>query len=183
MKREERGVFMKSVTKKILDWVIIIVVAFAINFVLRTFLISNIVIPSPSMVPTINVGDRMFVSQIFNVDKLEYGDIIVFHPPVKGEEEKQYIKRFIGKEGDIIQVKDGALYRNGEKISEPYIAEKMNYEFGPVTIPKGKVFVMGDNRNDSYDSHLWDEPFLDKKEITGLAGFRFYPFNRMGTMK
>lgn len=173
---------LNAFLKSIKEWVIIIAVALFINFVLRTFLVANIIIPSESMLPTIEKGDRMFASKIVNENELNYSDIIIFHPPIPGEENTQYIKRVIGTEGDTVEIKDNKLYINNEPIKEEYLHEDKMADFGPITVPENKLIVMGDNRNNSYDSRFWNE-FLDEKEVIGKAGFRFFPFDRMGFLK
>lgn len=97
--------------------------------------------------------------------------------------EKDYIKRLIGLPGDTIQVKNGAVYRNGQRLKEPYMAEpdQINYVFGPYKVPPGKLFMMGDNRNDSNDSHVWGP--LDRSRIVGKAWVRFWPLYRIGLVK
>lgn len=96
--------------------------------------------------------------------------------------EKDYIKRLIGKPGDTIQVKDGYLYRNGKRRVEPYLSEPgdIGYNFEPFKVPKGQLFVMGDNRNNSNDSHEWGT--LDRNRVLGRAMVRFFPIPRMGLL-
>jgi signal peptidase I len=69
--------------------------------------------------------------------------------------------------GDTIHIREGTLYRNGEKVIERYTKEPMRYDFGPVTVPRDKFFFLGDNRNESFDSHLWVTPFVEKDKIIG----------------
>lgn len=73
------------------------------------------------------------------------------------------MKRLIGLPGDTIQIKDGVLYRNEERIEEPYIKEPMRYEFGPIQVPEKQYFFLGDNRNQSYDAHMWETPLWMRK--------------------
>lgn len=92
--------------------------------------------------------------------------------------EKDFIKRLIGQAGDVIEVKkDDAVYRNGERLDEPYIAEPPLYDMEPVKIPAGMLFVMGDNRNNSNDSHAWGP--LDRDRVIGKTMVRFWPLNRL----
>lgn len=132
------------------------------------------VIPSESMDPTLRVGDRVAVLKWINTAELERGDIITFYPPIDYYNGSIYIKRIIGVQGDRIQVKKGVLYLNGKKQTEPYVREKMKYAFGPVTVPDGKYFVLGDNRNHSFDSHMWRDHFIDTKQVQGKMVFRYW---------
>ncbi|WP_047151343.1 signal peptidase I [Aneurinibacillus tyrosinisolvens] len=164
------------------EWVPVILLAIILSVTIRTYVGEAVVVPSGSMIPTIHINDRLAVEKFTNVSDLKFGDIVVFYPPLKDKKDERFIKRLIGVGGDTIQIKDGALYRNGKKVNEPYIREAMTYEYGPVTVPKGKFFFLGDNRNESYDSHLWPTPFVDAKAIAGKAIFRFYPFTQMQEM-
>lgn len=167
--------------KEIKSYLIIIAIALLASTVVKMYLIGNIIVPTGSMLPTIELNERFFVNKLINKEDLQYKDIIVFNPPIEGD--KKYIKRLIGKSGDKIEVREGFLYRNDKKINEPYLNEKPNYEFGPVVVPEGKYFFLGDNRNNSYDGHAWVNPFVDKKEIIGKAFLRYFPFNRFGSLE
>lgn len=93
------------------------------------------------------------------------------------EHDNNWIKRVVGEAGDTMEVKSGSLYKNGEKVEEPYINEPMESDFAPYTVPEGTVFVMGDNRNHSSDSREIGPVPLD--HVVGKIVLRFYPFNRM----
>ncbi|AMA72283.1 MULTISPECIES: signal peptidase I [Aneurinibacillus] len=168
--------------KLIKEWVPVIVLAIVLSLTIRTYIGEAVVVPSGSMLPTIHINDRLAVDKLIRPEDLQRGDIVVFYPPVPEKEGERFIKRLIGIGGDTIEIKNGALYRNGQKVDEPYIKEPMNYEFGPVTVPPGKFFFLGDNRNESYDSHLWPTPFVDADAIEGTVRFRFYPFTDIGAM-
>jgi signal peptidase I len=173
-KREEEKYHMKKLLK---EWGKTIVLAVAITFVFRTYVAEAVVVPSGSMLPTIQLQDRLLVEKFTSPSALKYEDVVVFYPPVPGQEHNRYIKRLIGIGGDTIQIKDHSLYRNGVKIDEPYLSQSMNYNFGPVKVPAGKFFFLGDNRNNSYDSHLWPTPFVDNSKIVGKALVTFFPFS------
>lgn len=164
------------------EWVPIIVIALVLSMTIRTYVGEAVVVPSGSMLPTIHINDRLAVEKFSKTEDLKPGDIVVFYPPVPDKKDERFIKRLIGVGGDTIEIKDGALYRNGKKVDEPYIREPMTYTYGPVTVPPGKFFFLGDNRNESFDSHLWPTPFVDKSAICGKAVFRFYPFSDMKVM-
>jgi signal peptidase I len=108
---------------------------------------------------------------------------VVFDPPqqlqIQGYDKNQaFIKRVIGTPGQIIQVRNGKVYRNNVPIQEDYIAEPPNYQMEAVQVPENYLFVMGDNRNNSNDSHVWG--FLPKDNVIGHACYRFWPLSRLG---
>lgn len=143
---------------------------------LQSFVAQAVTIPSTSMVPTLNVNDKLIINKMIKPENLNYGDIVVFFSPIGDE---RYIKRLMGVGGDTVEVREGCFYRNGKEIQETYLAESIEYEFGPTVIPESKYFFLGDNRNISFDSHLWPDPFIEESEIIGKAVFRYYPFNEI----
>ncbi|WP_418791650.1 signal peptidase I [Phosphitispora sp. TUW77] len=158
--------------------------ALILTFLLRSFVIEARLIPSESMLPTLEIGDRLLVDKIaFKFEELERTDIIVFAPPPeaqRGMVKEDLIKRIIGLPGDTVEVKEGMVFINNNSLEETYIAERINYTYGPVVVPEGYLFVMGDNRNYSFDSHEWG--FLPLKNIKGRAFFRFWPAERVGLL-
>jgi signal peptidase I len=122
--------------------------------------------------------DRIFIEKITQgFNRLERGDIIVFTPPEQAGLKDDLIKRLVGLPGDTVEIKDGKLFVNDQIVDEPYLAELMEYTFHKVTVPAGKIFVLGDNRNRSYDSHEWG--FADLDSIKGKAFLTYWPLNRM----
>ena len=159
------------------DWLPSLFIALILSFILQNYIAQAVTIPSESMIPTLNINDKLIINKLIKPEDLEYGAIVVFYSPVtKGE---RYIKRLIGIGGDTIEIKNGYLYRNGERIHEPYLVKSIDYEFGPVLVPEDNYFFLGDNRNSSYDSHLWPYPFIEKEKLIGKAVFRYYPFSRV----
>lgn len=147
-------------------------------------------IPSLSMYPTFDVGDQLSVDKISkNWRELQRRDVVVFNPPPAFQEYtgvdrtgEALIKRVVALEGDLVQVKNGGnLYINGEQQDEPFTNEKAKYEFGPTRVPKGCVLVLGDNRNQSLDGHIWG--WLPKENIIGRATLKFWPPWRVGTIQ
>jgi signal peptidase I len=170
----------KSVINEYLDAIIIagLTALFLISYIVRTFYI-----PSSSMKPTLLPYDYILVNEfIYRFTEPKRKDIIVFKPPNR-KNAPDYIKRVIGLENEILEVKDGKVFINGNPIEEPYIPDdqKPSYQWGPQKIPEGNLFVMGDNRNNSEDSHAWG--FLPKKNIVGNAFVIFWPPGRMGLLK
>ncbi|MGA7932483.1 MAG: signal peptidase I [Kovacikia sp.] len=162
----------------------ILFIALILALLIRTFVAEPRYIPSDSMVPTLQVGDRLVVEKVsYHFHPPEVGDIVVFDPPpqlqIQGYAKDQaFIKRVIGTPGHTIQVQGGKVYLDNQPLREPYIAEPPNYLWGPMQVPEGTVFVMGDNRNNSNDSHVWG--FLPQENIIGHAWFRFWLPDRIG---
>ncbi|MBE9113325.1 signal peptidase I [Nodosilinea sp. LEGE 07298] len=150
-------------------------------FGIRTFVAEARYIPSGSMLPTLEINDRLIIDKLsYDFGTPQRGDIVVFHPPDQLSTKDAYIKRLMGLPGDVVEVKNGQLYINGEPQVEPYIAAKPDYQYGPVTVPSGTYLVLGDNRNESFDSHYWG--FVPQDHLIGQAMFRFWPLDRLGEL-
>ncbi|HEY9891015.1 MAG TPA: signal peptidase I [Candidatus Sericytochromatia bacterium] len=151
-------------------------------FGIRSFVAEARYIPSGSMLPTLQINDRLIIDKIsYNFRNPDRGDIIVFNPTdtLKQQNFKDaFIKRLIGLPGDKVEVKEGRVYVNNQPLKENYIEEKPNYNFGPVTVLPNQYLVLGDNRNNSYDSHYWGS--VPRDRIIGRAVVRFWPLNRVG---
>jgi signal peptidase I len=151
---------------------------------IRQFVAEARYIPSESMVPTLEVNDRLIVEKIsylFNPPKRE--DIIVFWPNDKLRQQQPklkdaFIKRVIGLPGEKVEVRGGVVYINDQPLQEQYTAAPPDYEWGPEIVPADAYLVLGDNRNNSYDSHFWG--YVPRENIIGRAVFRFWPPNRVG---
>ncbi len=165
----------------------ILFVALILALLMRLFVAEPRFIPSDSMVPTLEIGDRLVVEKVsYHFHPPQFGDIVVFDPPPQLQtlgftKDQAFIKRIIGQPGQIVEVKDGKVFVDRTPLKEPYIAAPPDYRMAPVQVPPGEFFVMGDNRPNSNDSHIWG--FLPEQNIIGHAWFRFYPFNRIGEVK
>lgn len=175
-----------SLRQQVKENVLIIIAGLILALLIRIFVAEPRYIPSESMLPTLAIGDRLVVEKITpHFSTPHFQDIIVFTPPpqlqVLGYDSSQaFIKRVMGASGDTIAVHDGMVYVNDQPIAEDYILESPNYELPPITIPEGYIFVMGDNRNNSNDSHIWG--FLPENYIIGRAIFRFWPLTDFGSI-
>jgi len=169
------------VKKFIAETVQSLAIALVLAFVIRLLIFQPFYIPSRSMVPALKPGDRIIVSKFDYWFKQPHrGEVIVFKYPVNPDTD--FVKRIIGLGGDTLAIRDNNLYIDGKKLEEPYLSQNLvMQDFGPVTVPKGTLFMMGDNRNDSKDSRFWGP--LDKDLIIGRAIIRFWPLNRMGLIK
>ncbi len=162
----------------------LVVIALCLALLIRTFVAEPRYIPSDSMLPTLQLGDRLVVEKVsYRFRPPATGDIIVFEPPEQLQllgyaKDQAFIKRIIGEPGQIVSIDNGKVYLNSQPLQEDYIAEPPNYQWGPQRVPEEEFFVMGDNRNDSNDSHIWG--YLPRKNIIGRARFRFWPLNRIG---
>ena len=165
-----------------LEYLVILLVSFALVFgFVRPFVMEAFWIPSGSMIPTLEIGDRVLVNKfIYRFTEPERGDIIVFQSVDSSNED--LIKRVVGLPGDKIAVRGGKLFVNGEPQKEPYTNKKLPDRsfFAKTTVPKHHVFVMGDNRGNSADSRVFGP--LPKKNIEGEAFLRFWPPDRIGLL-
>ena len=183
---------------------ILLVLAVGLAVLFKTFLIQAFYIPSVSMVPTLHVSDRVLVEKLsYRFGEVQHGDVVVFinrsetAPEPAGSpltrfvrglgeavglvppKEKDFIKRVIGLPGDRIECAGGKVVRNGQALDEPYLAPgTVSENCGSVTVPPGKLFVMGDNRGDSLDSRVFGP--IDRSDVVGRAFVRLWPPGRMG---
>ena len=143
------------------------------------------IIPSRSMVPSLQVGDNILVKKSSKY-QIQQGDIIVFEAPpevkkldknVAPQTTQFYVKRAIAKPGQTVEIKDGLVYINGQPQEEKYIAEAPKYQWGPADVPAHSYFVLGDNRNKSFDSHIWG--FLPERYLVGRADKIYWPPERI----
>jgi signal peptidase I len=149
---------------------------------IRTYVAEARYIPSGSMLPTLEINDRLIVDKVsYRLQTPQRGDIIVFNPTKELEAQNfhdAFIKRIIGLPGETIEVKDGKVFVNGKAIRETYILDRPNYNKTFAPVPQDSYLVLGDNRNNSYDSHYWG--FVPRQNIVGKATVRFWPPNRLG---
>ncbi|MBW6463575.1 MAG: signal peptidase I [Dethiobacteria bacterium] len=159
--------------KELWDWVRSILIAVALALLIRLFLFEVFVVEGRSMHPTLHETERLMVNKvIYRFDQPKYGDIVVF----EYEPGRDFIKRVIGTPGDKIEIKTGRVYINGQLLEEPYLLDNMEMnDFGPVEVPPGFLFLMGDYRINSMDSRDPRVGFVSLEDLKGRAFFIFWP--------
>ena len=163
----------EKVLRWVLEAVVVVAAAFLLAMLIQFLVLKPFVIPSESMEPTLDLGDRVLVNRlVYHFRDPERGDVIVFDPPVASDE--PYIKRVVAIGGDTVSVQGGKLWVNGEAQVEPYLKEPEIFEdFPEVTVPEGSVWAMGDNRNNSGDSRRFGP--VSVKSIIGEAFAIYWP--------
>ena len=171
--------------KEALGWIRDIGIALVIAAIILTFF-KPIIIQQESMQPTFYSDDYVIISkQAYTLfGDIERGDVIVFKSDLLDGEgnSKHLIKRIIGIPGDTIEIKNGLVYRNGEKLEEDYVNEKrQSGEMEPIIVEEGKLFVLGDNRRVSQDSRSEEIGQVDQETIVGKVVLRIFPFDKIQT--
>jgi signal peptidase I len=177
--------------RAVIEWAVILMAVLLCTVVLRTYVVQSFYIPSPSMVPTLQVGDRIIVNKLsYELHSIHRGDIVVFErPPLEDQAYADLVKRVIGLPGETISSEDGHIYINGQRLAEPWLPpgpdsytgalpSDANQQFnmpGPVKIPAGDYYVMGDNRTDSEDSRFFGP--IPKSLIVGRAVAVVWPLS------
>eukprot|EP00210_Caulerpa_lentillifera_P009002 g8592.t1 len=191
VEEEEEDSFWPSFWPEILKLnrgdVLTVVIALAVSSFIRWGIAEPRYIPSLSMYPYFDIGDRLIAEKITYrfLRSPQSGDVIIFHPadgavPKKFFGEDVFIKRIVALAGDTVEVKNGSLIVNDIPRNEPFLFERPDYVLPKFTVPPDNIFVMGDNRNNSYDSHLWGP--LPSKKILGRACFVYWPLNKFGLL-
>jgi signal peptidase I len=188
-----------SASRLFVEYAVILAVALAVAFLVQAFVVKPYRIPSPSMVPTLDPGDRVLVARFhYHLTAPSRGDIVVFKYPL--DPRVVFIKRLIGLPGDTLSLNDGHVYVNGVRQDEPYV-QRVNGQpaptnpapalsgstmtdpwslHSPYTVPPGHYFMMGDNRLDSDDSRVWGP--VPARDLIGKAFFVYWPLNRLGSL-
>ena len=187
---ESRG--KGSAYRWVIEWAVILMAVLVCTVLLRTYVIQSFYIPSPSMVPTLAVGDRIMVNKLsYDLHSVHRGDIVVFkRPPLEQQDFPDLVKRVVGLPGETISTRNGHIYINGKLQPEPWLPpgpqsytgalpddEHQQFNMpGPVHIPAGEYFVMGDNRTNSEDSRFFGP--IPKSLIVGRAVAVVWPLSQ-----
>ena len=171
-----------STTRSMIEWVLVVTGALAVALIIRTFFLAAFWIPSESMVSTLEKGDRVLVNKLsYKLHDIHRGDVVVFKRP-PGEKDpavKDLIKRVVGLPGDVVEGKDGHVVINGTMLEEPYLDPGITTStFGPTTVPAEFIWVMGDNRTNSFDSRNFGA--IAQNLVVGRAFVRVWPLSRLG---
>ena len=161
------------------DILIIVVAAVVITLLIQTTVQKSSVI-GYCMEPGLQNGQQLLINKVvYYFHEPERGDVIILHPPPPySPKTTPFIKRIIALPGDTIEVKNGAVYINGSELDEPYIKEPPTYNFQQKKIPENEYFVLGDNRNNANDSHVWGT--VPRQNIIGKAWLSIWPPSEWG---
>lgn len=190
----------EKIKSEIREWTESIIIALFLALLIRTFIVQAFKIPSGSMIPTFEIGDRIFVNKFVYGARIpltdirlpalkqpERGDIIVFVSPEVPK--KDFVKRLIALEGEKVEIKNGNIHIDGKEISGP-VSIRSNYYYNrgdygqnsvTITVPKDSFFVLGDNSANSRDSRYWG--FVPKKNVIGKAMCIYWPIKRIRAIK
>lgn len=188
---------MTKTKSKVREYAEAIIIAILIAFFIRTFVVQAFKIPSGSMKPTLQIGDHILVNKfkygikipivrktLIPIGDPKTGDLVVFIFPE--DRSKEFIKRVVGVSGDTIEIRNKRLFVNGLPHNDSYAiftddliipgSIQPRDNFGPVTVPPGMIFVLGDNRDQSYDSRFWG--FVDLKDVVGKAFLIYWSWDK-----
>lgn len=165
-----RGRFLKEVWEATKMVLFVLVAALFI----RENVVASGYVPSSSMEETVMTGSRILINRLsYVVDEPRRGDIVAFYYP--DEPEKIYLKRVMGLPGETIEGYNGLVYIDGLPLLYDYSSQKLESDFGPFEVPEGCYFMMGDNRNNSWDSRYWINTYVRKEAILGKVSVEYYP--------
>ncbi|MCH5287338.1 MAG: signal peptidase I [Christensenellaceae bacterium] len=157
----------KTLGQEIIEWVVTLAIALVIAIVVRTYFFEPVRVDGNSMYPTLKHGEIMIVSKMdyqFGGEPERF-DVVICHYPGRGN--TNFVKRIVGLPGDTVELREGHLIVNGVIYAEKFLHERPTETFGPITVPEGQYFVMGDNRNNSNDSRRSEVGPLDREYIVG----------------
>jgi signal peptidase I len=178
-----------SRARSLIEWVVVIAGALIVALLIKTFLIQAFYIPSESMVPELAVGDRVLVNKLsYKLHDVNRGDLVVFERP-EGEpnqDVKDLIKRVVALPGEEVVIEDNSVWIDGERLDESYLPTGTVTKQGttnctttsPCAVPEGSIWVMGDNREHSFDSRYFGP--IEEDTIVGRAFLRIWPFGEIG---
>jgi signal peptidase I len=175
----------RSRSRSLIEWLVVVAIAVLVSLLIRTYVFQTFFIPSGSMEPTLQVGDRILVSKLsVELGSIHRGDILVFKAPAAvlnqcGDDVSDLVKRVIGLPGDHLTSVGNVIKVNGVALKQPWTHdEPLGRPIGNVTVPKNEYFMMGDNEPASCDSRYWGD--VPRSSIIGKAFLRIWPIGRFG---
>jgi signal peptidase I len=175
----------RSRSRSLIEWILVVAIAVLVSLLIRAYVFQTFYIPSGSMEPTLQIGDRILVSKLsVELGTIHRGDILVFKAPAAvvndcGDTVTDLVKRVIGLPGETISSKGNTIYVNGNALTQTWAHnEPLGRPIGNVTVPKNEYFMMGDNQPASCDSRYWGT--VPRSSIIGKAFLRIWPLGRFG---
>ncbi len=173
---------MQKWQKELWEYVKSLAIAMVLAGLIIGFVAQSFVVYGGSMEPTLHDGERLMVDKVsYRWREPARGDIVVFQPDMPSEH--PFIKRVMGLPGDKVEIRRNQLYIDDRPVEEGYLQDRMYGQYGPVTVPAGSYFVMGDNRNNSLDSRFAEVGFVARSKVIGRAMFRYWPLTRASLMQ
>ena len=174
MKNKQTKKLLHKVLKEVFDFSKLFLFSLVISMFIKNTVVACAVVPTGSMENTVMPGSKIIINRLaYTFEEPQRGDIVSFYYPDDGK--TIYLKRIIGLPGETVEVIDGVVYIDKKPLIEEYIKEEMLGDFGPFTVPEDSYFMMGDNRNNSWDSRYWNDKYVDFNEIVGQAEIEYYP--------
>jgi len=171
--------------RTVIEWILVVAIALLVSLLVRTYAFQTFYIPSGSMEPTLQIGDRIVVSKLsVEFGTIHRGDVLVFKAPARvlsacGDDVADLVKRVIGLPGDHLTSKGNTIFVNGHALNQPWThVEPLGKSIGNVTVPANSYFMMGDNEPSSCDSRYWGT--VPRSSIIGKAFVRIWPLSRVG---
>lgn len=166
--------------RELLEWGKALVIAVILALAIRGLLLQPYRVEGTSMVPTLQNGERLFLNRlIYRLHPPQRGDVVVVPLPDEGI---SIVKRVIGLPGETVEIKDGSVWIDGDRLGEDYLAGQTLGSYGPVQVPDGKVFVLGDNRQASRDSRYSSVGFIEYARVKGKAMLVYWPLSALRTI-
>jgi len=174
----------RSAAVTALAWLRDLAISFVLAVVLIVFIYQPVKVEGTSMMPLLTDQERIFINKFtyrFGIDEVRRGDLVVFHFPM--DRSKSYIKRVVGVPGDLVEIREGTVYVNGQALVEEYVPEmyRDRQSYSPITVPPDHYYVLGDHRNSSNDSRAWGT--VAREQIYGKAVFVYWPLEKAGPVK
>ena len=176
---------MKKIFRELLGWIAYILIIVGLTYLIITFVGQRTMVSGSSMETTLSNGDQLIVDKIsYRFTEPKRYDIVVF--PYQYEENTYYIKRIIGLPGETVQIADGYVYIDGERLDEHYgnaVMEEAGLAADPIELGEDEYFVLGDNRNNSQDSRAANVGVIHRRDILGRAWLRIWPLDKFGMIR